>query len=108
MRAVRSNWQGAILVCGKCSKKVKGGFGPKGRERLAKILRRHIGAGGDRGDSIGVVETKCLDVCPKRAVVVVDSRRPDHWHVVEPGTDPATIARHLDLPPAKMVLPHST
>ena len=39
---VRSNWQQAVLVCRKCSKKLDGGFGPRGDERLAKALRRHL------------------------------------------------------------------
>ena len=42
---IRSNWERTLLVCGKCSRKVDGGFGPKGRTSLAKALRRqHAGA----------------------------------------------------------------
>ena len=39
---VRSNWQNAVLVCRKCSKKLDGGFGPDGDERLAKALRKRL------------------------------------------------------------------
>jgi hypothetical protein len=37
--SVAANWSAAILVCGKCSKKVGGGFGPKGKTSLAKALK---------------------------------------------------------------------
>ena len=39
MKQARSDWTSAVLVCGKCSKKIDGGFGPKRSERLAKALR---------------------------------------------------------------------
>ncbi|MFZ2983371.1 MAG: (2Fe-2S) ferredoxin domain-containing protein, partial [Sphingobium sp.] len=38
--SVRSNWKTAILVCRKCSKKVDGGFGPKGNQPLGKALKK--------------------------------------------------------------------
>ena len=43
LKRVRSDWQGAVLVCGKCSKKLDGGFGKKGRTPLAKLLRKILG-----------------------------------------------------------------
>ena len=85
MKPVTSRWEGALLVCGKCSKRVGGGFGPKGKTRLAKLLRQRLGKG--RKAPLGVVETKCLGVCPKHAVVVVDSRRPGEWRLIRPGSD---------------------
>ena len=75
---VRSDWTGAILVCGKCSRKT--GF------RLSKALRQALDVKKGRRASLGVVETKCLGVCPKRGVVVVDTARPGRWEIVEPGT----------------------
>ena len=80
---VRSAWQGAILVCGKCSKKA--GVRP----RLAKALRKAVGGGKGRRAHLGVVETSCLGVCPKRAVVVIDTARPGDWRIVPPDV-PAT------------------
>ena len=87
MRRVPSNWTGALLVCGKCSRKVDGGFGKKGRTPLAKALRRALGLGKGRKAALGVVETPCLKLCPKRAVVLVDTRTPGYWMVVPEGGD---------------------
>ena len=86
-RTVRSNWSHALLICGKCSKKLQGGFGPNGDQKLAKALKRRLGTGKGRKGRLGILETGCFDVCPKRAVVLVDSRHPDLWRVVEQGAD---------------------
>ncbi len=94
IRHVRSEWRDAVLVCGKCSKKVGGGFGPKGKTSLAKALRGLLGLGKGRKARLGVVETKCLGVCPKRAVVVA---RAGAWLVVPEGTDVARVAGELGL-----------
>ena len=85
---VRSNWTGAILVCGKCSKKVGG-------DPSAKSLRKALAAGKGRKASLGVVETKCLGICPKRGVVVIDTARPDRWEVVAPGTPVTDVLARL-------------
>ena len=71
-KIVRAEWERAILVCGKCSSKIDGGFGAKGRTPLAKSLRKELGLGKGRRARMGVAEIKCLGVCPKRAVVAVD------------------------------------
>jgi predicted metal-binding protein len=93
VKTLRSDWEGAILVCGKCSRKVDG-FGPK-RRPLAKVLRRLLGLGKGRRARMGVVETRCLGVCPKRGVVVVDTRRPDDWLVVPEGADVEAVVGRL-------------
>lgn len=92
MKRARAGWSSAVLVCGKCSKKIDGGFGPDGDERLAKALRREAGFGKGRKASVGVVEVKCLGLCPKKAVTVVDMRRPGEWLVVPAGDDVAALA----------------
>lgn len=76
-----------VLVCGKCSKKVGGGFGKKGKTSLAKALGSVVGFGKGRKSLVQVVETKCLGLCPKGAVTVVGPRDPPTWLVVEPGED---------------------
>ncbi len=86
-QSLRSDWSGAVLVCGKCSKKLGGGFGVKGKTPLAKVLRKLPGLGKGRRAGLGVVETKCLGVCPKNAVMLVDTRRPEAWRLVRPGDD---------------------
>ncbi|UVO52568.1 (2Fe-2S) ferredoxin domain-containing protein [Sphingomonas sp. SUN019] len=95
MKLAKSHWHGCVLVCGKCSKKLDGGFGPKGRTPLAKALSKQDGFGRKRKAAIGVVETKCLGLCPKRAVTVVDTRGPERWLVVPEATDAVHLAQLL-------------
>ncbi|KQN37577.1 hypothetical protein ASG37_11115 [Sphingomonas sp. Leaf407] len=95
-RDVRSRWQKAVLVCAKCSKKLDAGFGDDGKP-LAKALRRHLKLKNGPKAAAGVVEVKCLDVCPKGAVVVVDSAAPGEWLLVRPGDDLDTVAARLGM-----------
>lgn len=92
---VRAGWNGAVLVCGKCSKKLGGGFGRKGKQSLAKALRDEPGFGEGRKATVGVVETRCLGICPRGAVVVVNTRRPGQWRLVPPGSDVEKLADEL-------------
>ncbi|WP_413061839.1 (2Fe-2S) ferredoxin domain-containing protein [Sphingomonas carotinifaciens] len=94
IRRAKAEWTGAVLVCGKCSKKVGGGFGPKGRTPLAKVLRKLIGGKG-RKAPLGVIETRCLKLCPRNAVTLVDTARPGEWLVVSPGDPVPEIAMRL-------------
>ena len=99
LKRVRSEWQGAVLVCGKCSKKLDGGFGKKGRTPLAKLLRKILDLKKGRKARLGVVETRCLGVCPRGAVALVDGRDPSHWLVVPQGADIAELAARLERRP---------
>jgi predicted metal-binding protein len=83
-RLVRSNWAATVLVCAKCSKKLDGGFGKRGQTPLHKALRKALGKGRKAG--IGIVPVKCLGVCPRGAVTMVDSREPGAWRLVKAGT----------------------
>ncbi|MHA6722915.1 (2Fe-2S) ferredoxin domain-containing protein [Sphingomonas sp. RS2018] len=94
IRHLRSDWSDTIVVCGKCSKKLDGGFGAKGRQSLAKALRKLVSAKKGRKAAIGIVESKCLGVCPKRAVVVA---RAGEWLLVPEGTDVERVAEGLGL-----------
>lgn len=85
-----------MLVCAKCSKKLDDGFGDGGKP-LAKALRKHLKLKNGPKSAAGVVEVKCLDVCPKGAVVVVDSARPNDWLLVRPGDDLDAVAVRLGL-----------
>jgi predicted metal-binding protein len=105
-RTVRADWQAVVLVCGKCTRKVKGGFGADGRTSLDKALRKFAGKGKGKGRKapVGVYEVPCLKVCPKQAVTVVDGAHPDKWLIVPAGTPVARIAVQLGiagLDPAK-------
>ncbi len=99
-RVVTSHWSGAILVCAKCTKKVDGGFGPKRRTRLAKALRKMFGLKKGRKSSAGVIEVKCLGVCPKNAVTLIDAANPDRWWIVPVGADIEALGCDLGLEPA--------
>ena len=96
-RGLASHWSGAILVCAKCSKKLDGGFGPKRRTSLARALRKAFGLKKGRKAPFGVVEVKCLGVCPRGAVTLVDTARPDTWRLVPAGADIAALGRDLGL-----------
>ena len=94
---IRSNWSNAVLVCTKCSKKLGGGFGPKGRTPLAKALRKHLGLKKGRKSAAGIVEVKCLGVCPRGAVTVVNGAASREWLLVPEGADLDAVARELGL-----------
>lgn len=94
---IRSDWAQTILVCAKCSKKMGGGFGPAGRTSLAKALRKAVGAKKGRKSPVGIVEVKCLGVCPKHAVTVIDGARPREWVLVPEGADVEAVAEELGL-----------
>jgi predicted metal-binding protein len=97
-RKVKARWKGAVLVCSKCSKKIKkGGFGPDGDKPLAKALRKHLHLGKGPKSAAGIIEVPCLDVCPKRAILVVDGRHPDQWLIVHPGANLDGLAHELGL-----------
>ncbi|QGP77618.1 (2Fe-2S) ferredoxin domain-containing protein [Sphingobium sp. CAP-1] len=94
---VRANWRNVALVCRKCSKKLDGGFGSKGDERLAKALRKHLALKKGRKSDAGIVEVNCLGVCPKGAVTVVDGADSREWLLVRPGADLDELAQALRL-----------
>lgn len=95
LKAIGAEWQGAVLVCGTCTKKVGGGFGKKARTPLAKLLRKLLGLKKGRKAPLGIVETRCLGLCPKNAVAMIDARRPDQWLVVPKGADVAELAARI-------------
>ena len=96
-QSVRSNWSNAILVCAKCSKKLDGGFGPKGKTSLAKALRKRFGLKKGRKSAAGIVEVKCLGVCPRGAVTVVNGAQAREWLLVPEGADLDAVAAELRL-----------
>jgi len=95
IRVLASRWQGSVMVCGKCSKKLGGGFGEKGRTPLAKMLRAVLELKKGRKAERGVVEVKCLGICPKNAVVMLDGARPDRWLLVPAGADASEVVATL-------------
>jgi len=97
LKSVKSDWSNTLLVCKKCSKKLGGGFGPKGRTPLAKALRQQLDLKKGRKSRVGIVEVKCLGVCPRGAVTVVNGKTPGEWSLVKAGADLDAIAAGLGL-----------
>ena len=97
LKTVRSDWSNTILVCKKCSKKLSGGFGPKGGTGLAKALRQELGVKKGRKGALGIVEVKCLGVCPKGAVTVVNGAEPGEWMLVSEGASVQSVIDDLAL-----------
>ena len=108
MRSCSAKTECVLLVCRKCSDKVGGGFGKKGDKRLAKKLR-DLGDGrkGRKSDLL-VVETDCLKLCPRDAVVVVNAARPGEWLLVPPRTDVGSVATAMGVPVVPSRAPLST
>ncbi len=95
---VRARWRASVLVCAKCEKKLgKKGFGPDGKTSLSRLLRKRAGGGKGRKAALGVVSTKCLKICPKGAVTIVDGARPRDWMVVQAGTPIEQVEARLGL-----------
>jgi hypothetical protein len=94
LRTKRANWQAAILVCRKCERKLgDSGFGPFGRLRLAKALRRALKALTaptgrklkGRAAPAGVLEVGCQKLCPRGGVTVIVGAQPNAWLIANPG-----------------------
>ncbi|HEV7286991.1 (2Fe-2S) ferredoxin domain-containing protein [Sphingomonas sp.] len=94
---VQSNWSNAVLVCAKCSKKLDGGFGPKGKQSLGKALRKQLHLKKGRKAAAGIVDVKCLGVCPRGAVTVVNGAASREWLLVQAGADLDAVADELGL-----------
>ena len=81
-------WQSIILLCGKCARKLDGGYGPKRDATLRSTLRMALKDAGHRRD-VRIIETRCMGICPKKAVTAVNASRPGTIFVVPVSTPPA-------------------
>jgi hypothetical protein len=81
-RSLRAKWSDILLVCRKCSRKLGGGFGKKGRVPLDKLLKAEL-----KGQKHGpkVLAVPCMDICPKRAVCALRGGAGRQVHLVPPG-----------------------
>lgn len=103
IRRVGSTWADVILVCRKCSRKLDGGFGPRGDQRFGKALRQALrqaepapmAPGGKRRRRSAVIEVGCFDLCPKKAVVVLRADRPGDWLLVPEGAAMTEVVARL-------------
>ena len=97
LKIVRSDWSRTLMICAKCSKKVGGGFGSNGKKPLAKVLRKELGLKSGRKAAMGILEVKCLKVCPRGAVTVVDSRNSREWKIIQAGVSVDAVIDGLEL-----------
>ena len=81
-------WTTIILLCGKCARKLDGGYGPDRKATLRTALRVALKDAGHRRD-VRIIETRCMWVCPKKAVTAVNASRPGNIFVVPAGTPTA-------------------
>jgi predicted metal-binding protein len=68
-------WRSILLLCGKCARKLDGGYGPKGKDTLKMALRMELSARGLRRQ-VRIIETRCMGICPKRAVTAMSGSKP--------------------------------
>ncbi len=100
--AVATPWQELVVVCGKCNRKLDGGFGADGEDKLRTALKDALREAGRRRQ-VRVIEGGCFGLCPKQAVTVVASRAPHQLLVVPAGTDAAEALERIS--PAAPPLP---
>ena len=97
-------WKNVVLLCGKCARKLDGGYGKKRRETLRSALRVALKEAGHRRD-VRIVETKCMGVCPKKAVTLVNAGRPETISVVPVGTTMAEVMELVVPGAGEMTIP---
>ncbi len=97
IRALTARSTALVAICRKCGRKLGGGFGKDGDVSLAKALRRDFDLGKGKRASVRLVETGCLDICPKGAVVVVAGDRPGETLLIPRGTSTADVGARLGL-----------
>ena len=97
IRRISRRWRDSILVCRKCSKKISGGFGPKGKTRLDKALREELGIGKGKRAELGVMLVGCFDICPKNAVIVARGTTPETLYSIRQGTPIAEVVEGIGL-----------
>ncbi len=85
------------MVCRKCSKKISGGFGPKGKTRLDKALKDALVEGKGRKANLAIMQVGCFDICPKHAVIVARGATPETLYSVRKGTALEEVVRSLGL-----------
>lgn len=98
VRQHRSKWRESVLICRKCSKKLRGGFGKKGKRSLRGLLQDVYGDAKGRRAELGIVEVPCFKLCPKRAVSVALGSKPGVLFEIGEGAAVEDVIEALDLP----------
>jgi predicted metal-binding protein len=94
IRTCPTPWQSIILLCGKCARKLDGGYGPEKDATLRSALRMALKDAGHRHD-VRIIETRCMGICPKKAVTAVNASRPETIFVVPVSTPPAEVLKAI-------------
>jgi predicted metal-binding protein len=81
LSTIATGWTDLVLICRACSRKLDGGFGPDGDLSLRRALRQALRRRGQRG-ALGLVEVRCLGVCPKSGVTVARGSQAENLVVV--------------------------
>lgn len=97
MRVVATAATRVLAICGKCGKKLGGGFGGGAGQSLGKVLRQRLTGTKGKRATLRIVETKCLDICPKGAVALLDSAQPGAVLLVARATSVAVVVARLGL-----------
>jgi predicted metal-binding protein len=85
IRARPTAWKTVILLCGKCARKMDGGYGPNGKEKLRTVLREAFRENDHRRD-VRIIETRCMGICPRKAVTALNASRPARLLTIPKGT----------------------
>ena len=96
IEATSTPWREVVLVCKKCSRKLDGGFGDGGGEKLRSSLKSALRARGRRRE-VRVAEIGCLGLCPKKAVSVLRGGQPGNIYAVPVGAAMDEVIERLGL-----------
>lgn len=80
-------WTAVLLLCGKCGRKMNGGYGEDGEASLRATLKRALKESGHKRDT-HVIETRCMGICPKNAVTALNANVPGRLVTIPRGTAP--------------------
>ena len=89
-------WKTVVLICGKCARKMKGGYGVKGKDSLRSALRDTMKQKG-HGRDVRIIETRCMGLCPKKATTVLNARGPESILTIPAGTGMDAVMAALNL-----------
>jgi hypothetical protein len=103
VRRHKSKCRDVVLVCRKCTKKARGGFGATGRKSLRKALRAELDLPKGRRSPIAVIEVGCFGICPKKGVTVFSSARPEMLQTIPQKALIADVADTLGLRRAETI-----
>ncbi len=85
-----TRWKTILLLCGKCARKMDGGYGPNGKHTLRSVLRMELSATGLRRQ-VRIIETRCMGICPRKAVTALNAAKPEAILTVPRKTPPEAV-----------------